>query len=68
MRYLQIAIPVLIVLITVAVLTRRNASAPPREDVASDAPRSDTGVFVLILVIGAIVAAIAFFVIGEFFS
>jgi len=65
MRYLQLAVPVLIVVVTVLLLTRRSGAAPDQEQRRSG---SDTGIFVFILVIGAVVAAIAFFAIGELLS
>jgi hypothetical protein len=64
MRYLQLAVPVLIVVVTLLLLTRRGGAATDQEQRSG----SDTGIFVFILVIGAVVAAIAFFAIGELLS
>lgn len=64
MRYLQLAVPVLIVVATLLLLTRRSSPAPDREQRTG----SDAGVFVLILAIGAVVAIIAFITIGELLS
>lgn len=64
MRYLQLAVPVLIVVATLLLLTRRDGAAADREQRAG----SDTGILVFILVIGAVIAAIAFFAIGELLS
>ena len=65
MRYLiQLAIPALIIVVTALLLTRRRKSAPAQGDEHSST-RSDTGMFILILFIGATVAVISFIAIGE---
>jgi len=68
MRYLvQFAIPALIVLLTFVVLSRRRGVTkknPSDENTAG----SDTGIFILILLIGATVATAAFIVIGGFWT
>jgi hypothetical protein len=68
MRYLiQFAIPALIVLLTVAVLTRRRDTT--RRNSSTDGnPGSDTGMFILILLIGATVATAAFIAIGGYLA
>lgn len=70
MRYLiQLAIPALILVVTVLLLTRqRNAKPRSGDDANTDAGTgagSDKGMFFLILLIGAAVAVAAFFVIGN---
>ena len=65
MRYLiQLAIPALIIVVTAWLLTRRRRSAPAQGD-ENSSTRSDTGMFILILFIGATVAVISFIAIGE---
>lgn len=70
MRYLiQLAIPALILVVTVLLLTRQR-NARPRSSGDTDAGSgnetgSDKGMFFVILLIGAAVAVTAFFVIGN---
>lgn len=64
MRYLiQFAIPALIVLLTFVVFTRRRAVSK-QSHTADESPGNDTGMFVLILLIGATVATASFIAIG----
>ena len=65
MRYLiQLAIPALIIVVTALLLPRRRKSAPADAE-QNSSNRSDTGMFILILFIGATVAVISFIAIGE---
>lgn len=66
MRYLaQFLVPALIVVVVVYLLARTKRGQDEAED---DAGASDTGTFVLILVVGATVAVLAFFVMGAIFA
>ncbi|MCB1683179.1 MAG: hypothetical protein R3E82_12935 [Pseudomonadales bacterium] len=68
MRYLlQIAIPASIIVVVVYLLIRnRNASRNP--DSAATENTSDTGTFLLILIIGATVAVLSMFAVQEFWA
>lgn len=68
MRYLiQLAIPALILIVTVLILTRKRNTTPVSSDEADSGHNtgSDKGMFFLILLIGAAVALTSFFVIGN---
>ncbi len=62
MRYLaQFLVPILITLLVVYLLARTKRGQDEAED---GTPSSDTGTFITILVVGATVAVLAFFVMG----
>ncbi|MEM8766880.1 MAG: hypothetical protein AAGE43_05520 [Pseudomonadota bacterium] len=59
MRYLvQFLVPALIVVVVVYLLARTKRG----QDEAGEGEASDTGTFILILVVGAIVAVLSFFI------
>ena len=68
MRYLvQFVVPALIVLVTIVLLARnRNAGTPEEGSPSSNGDANTTLTFVVILVVGATVAVVAFIAIGEF--
>lgn len=68
MRYLlQIAIPASIILVVVYLLVR-NRSGSRNPESADAENTSDTGTFLLILIVGATVAVLSMFAVQEFWA
>ena len=68
MRYLlQLCIPAAILLVTVYLLVR-NRGVRTRQESAPVENTSDTGTFLLILIIGATVAVLSMFALQEFWA